>query len=121
MSLIANMMLRETLPFPREHINQYFDQITKNIYQSYISYVKQNKQIECHLQYYFREWGEKKTLGVIEHNKAMALAFSHEFIDCYRDVSGISIQELVKKKPKKYLCIDYLHLTNVSHFNGGAK
>ena len=114
-------MLREALPFPKKHINQYFDKETKDMYLGFMSCVEAIKHIEKYWEKHLQESGEKKTLEELQLNKAKAMAFSFDFIGCYRNVSGISIDELVKKKNRKYTTVDYLHLTkdgNVNYFKG---
>ena len=117
MSLKENFMLKETLPFPIEHINQYFDHRNAQLFKDYIGHIKVNKTMDKNWLKFVFEHGEEDALKVYWLNQAKALAYSHDFIECYRDVSGIPIRELVKKKSRKWVWQDYKHLTT----NGGAK
>jgi hypothetical protein len=79
----------------------------------YIRHVDEYKSIKFDMDYYIKEWGLEKVNSQLNLHNVMRLSISHEFIDSWREVGDVTLEQLVKRKPKWLKSIDYSKFVQV--------
>ena len=106
-------ILKDTPPYSMGSMRWRLANELQNLLSDYIRHVDEYKSIKFDMDYYIKEWGLEKVNSQLNLHNVMRLSISHEFIDSWREVGGVTLEQLVKRKPKWLKSIDYSKFVEV--------